>query len=154
MKRKLLHHTGAYLSYALIPVFILSIITFSGTAISAQSAVEAEVSVAITVDAYATQGWKLVEDYAAILTAERVVAAQQLAIPNLSDRQIALYTGYDRMLEYMQADIADKASIENIADINFKKVLQEAPADPILTHLQQNEFTNLYGSLVAKLVNK
>ena len=154
MKRKLLHLTRAYSSYALIPGFLLFVIAFSANAVSAQSAVEAEVSVSVTVDAYATQGWKSVDDYAAILTAERVVAAQQLAIPNLSDRQIALYTGYDRMLGYMQADITDKASIENIADINFKKVLQEAPADPILTHLQQNEFTNLYGSLVAKLVNK
>lgn len=154
MKSKQLHLTRACSLHALIPIFILLAITFSTTAVSAQSAVEAEVTVSITVDAYATQGWKSVEDFTALIAAERIVAAQQLAAPNLSDGQIALYTGYDRLLEYMQADIAVKAPVESIAENNFKKVMQEAPADPVLVHLQQNEFTNLYGSLVAKLVNK
>lgn len=154
MKSKHLHLTGAYLSYALLPIFIVFAITFSATAVSAQSAAETEVTLAITVDAYNTQGWISVDDYTALVAAERVVVAQQLATPSLSDRQIALYTGYDRMLEYMQADLSVKAPLESIAEINFKKVLQEAPADPVLTHLQESEFINLYGSLVVKLVLK
>jgi len=153
MKSKRLHLSGAHLSSALLPIFIFIVITFSATAVAAQTA-EADVTASITVDAYATQGWKAGDDYTAILTAERAVAAQQLAAPNLSDRQIALYTGYDRMLGYMQADMAVKAPVESIAENNFKKVMQEAPADPVLIHLQQNEFTNLYGSLVVKLVLK
>ena len=104
MKSKHLHLAGAYALYALIPIFIFLAITFSATAVSAQAAADAEVTASITVDAYATQGWKSVEDFTALIAAERVVAAQQLATPNLSDRQIALYTGYDRMLGYMESD--------------------------------------------------
>jgi hypothetical protein len=108
-------------------------------------------SALISTEDLSPNAWKAPADYSVILEQERAIAAQQISNSNLNVETIALFAAYDRLLAYMQADLAVKSPIETIADINYKKVVLEAPTDPILKDADSGEFSVLYGSLVSKL---
>jgi len=124
----------------------------SGMALNPLSAQTSEpASALISTEDLSPNAWKAPADYSVILEQERAIAAQQISNSNLNVETIALFAAYDRLLAYMQADLAVKSPIETIADINYKKVVLEAPTDPILKDADSGEFSVLYGSLVSKL---
>jgi hypothetical protein len=125
---------------------------FLSTNISfAQSNIPGTASIS-TVIAEPTGGeWKSHVEYAAVITSMKASTAKILDNPNLPQPERALYTGFDRMLTYIQADIEAQADITKIPEKNYNKVVQEAPSDPILVNMQISEFTALYTTLVDKL---
>ena len=119
--------------------------------LSAQSASVAPGDPISTADLPVTPNWKAAAEYAVVLATERVNAANVLALTNQKQSKTALYTGYDRMLAYMQADLQGNEPIDLIADNNFKRVTLETPADPSLNLMDPVEFKALYDALVIML---
>lgn len=148
MKRSYQRLSGAACHAALIAILTCALWSINSVIVSAQS-IDA-VSLPITTDAM-TGSWKTTADFSAILVAERADAAQVLAGPNLKNAKAALYTGYDRMLAYMQTDLAANTPIEDLVDINYKKVVLETPNDPALKDMDPVEFSALRDALVSKL---
>jgi hypothetical protein len=148
MKRNYLRLSGAACHAALIAILTCALWSINSAAISAQS-IDA-VSLPITTDAM-TGSWKPTVDFSAVLVAERIDAAQVLAGPNLKVDKAALYTGYDRMLAYMQTDLTAIVPLEDLVDINYKKVVLETPNDPALKNMDPAEFSALRDALVSKL---
>lgn len=109
------------------------------------------ISAPISTDDITVKAWKAAPDYAAVVAAERTDAAQAMATPGLKQAKLALYTGYDRMLSYMQADLLAQAPIEETAAKNFQKVTLEAPNDSLLIYMEGAEFNGLYIALLVKL---
>ncbi|MBU6342331.1 MAG: hypothetical protein KGS48_12615 [Bacteroidetes bacterium] len=109
-------------------------------------------SALISTEDLAINGWKETADYTAILAQERILATQEISNSSQNIARLALYTAYDRLLSYMQSDMAAKSPIETIADINYKKLVLETPNDPVLKDMDSGEFSVLYGNLVSKLV--
>jgi len=95
--------------------------------------------------------WKSPVDYTAVITNMKASTATILENPNLQTAERALYTGFDRMLSYIQVDLESHADLTKIAETNYHKVVKEAPSDPILINMQMNEFAALYDILVNKL---
>lgn len=148
MKRNCLHIFKPSYFFALVAILGCTLLTNSVVAQSASVAPGDP----ITTDAYPTHTtWKNSVDYAAVLVAERANAALTLATPNLKQTKVGLYTGYDRMLAYMQVDLGAGVPIEDIASKNFKRVTLETPGDPVLNNMQPTEFAALYDALVVML---
>lgn len=91
--------------------------------------------------------WKSQEEFAKIVASERAIASQKKAIA----AEVVLYTGYDRMLSHMQADLLLKLPLDGMANAAYQKVLADAPSDPILQDLVVPDFAILYAALVTKL---
>jgi hypothetical protein len=130
-------------------VFMIMLVVLNANCLTAQTAPVA--NDLISTEDLAVNGWKESGDYNAILAQERTLAGHEISNANQNAARVALYTAYDRLLSYMQADMAVKNPIETIADINYKKVVLETPADPILKDMDTGEFSVLYGNLVSKL---
>ena len=105
----------------------------------------------ITTDAYTHNDWKIPSDYALVVDEELIVAATLLSNPNNTPEQDALYTGYDRMLAYMKADLLVNEPTATIAANAYKKVQVEAKTDPKLILMKASEFDAFYEALVIKL---
>lgn len=148
MKRNYLRLSGAGCHAALILMLTCALWSMNSTSASAQSADFVSASISMT---DLTGSWKTTVDYSAVLVAERADAAQVLAGSNLKAAKAALYTGYDRMLAYMQTDLAANVPLEDLADINYKKVVLETPNDPVLKNMDPAEFSALRDALVSKL---
>lgn len=95
--------------------------------------------------------WKNPAAYSAVLAAERANTALLLATPGIKDSKVALYKGYDRMLGYMQVDMAANVPVEKIAIKNYNRLLVETPVDSTLNNMQMGEFSDLYNTLIGKL---
>lgn len=134
---------------AIIGSVLLTFFTVSG---SAQSNVEDASSEVITTEAYTADVWKKTDEYSATLTSELNSTEVILGDPNLTIQQKSLYLGYQRMLTYMQSDMALKLPIENIPSDNFKKVNLEALSDPKLINMRASDFNLKFNLLVAKLL--
>ena len=104
-----------------------------------------------TVDLGGQSAWKAVPEYTAVVAAERASTAIFLANPNTKEPNTSSYTSYDRMLAYMQADLAAGVPIEDIALKSFTKVVLEAPGDPALVNMQMVDFVALYDALLLQL---
>ncbi|MFN0174062.1 MAG: hypothetical protein ACKVU0_05390 [Saprospiraceae bacterium] len=127
-----------------------AILSFSATTVAAQT--NASVAAPISMeDLPQVPEWKSPTEYSAVLVTERANAAQILAAPTTKELAFALYTGYDRMLSYMETDMAAGVPIEKIAVNNFNKVNQEAISDPALVNMQAAEFNALYEALLVML---
>lgn len=131
---------------------ILSIVLFTSSFTAAQAnASVAPVPPISTVDLPQEAEWKPAVNYAAVVASERDVAAQELANPTTKETGFALYTAYDRMLAYMEADLVAGNPIEEIAEKNYKRVVEESYSDPALVNLEAAEFSNLYDALIGML---
>ena len=135
-------------------VLIGILLAFSVTSGSAQSNISASTMDMVPLSDYPHDAiWKTPLDCASVIAAERASIAQLLAAPNLKDAKIALYKGYDRMLVYIQADLASDHPIADIAAKNFGQVNQEASTDPQLKDMLADEFSAMYQDLIGKLSN-
>ena len=134
----------------MVAILSCALFGFSANSVSAQTT--ASVAAPISVEDLPQEPeWKSAVEYSAVLAAERANAAQTLAAPTTKELEFALYTGYDRMLAYMEADMAAGVPIEKIAVNNFNKVNQEAISDPALVNMQAAEFNALYEALLVML---
>ena len=95
--------------------------------------------------------WKSPVEYSAVISAMKANTTKILADPNTPQPERVLYTGFDRMLSYIQADLEAHLDLTKIAEKNYNKVVLEAPSDPILINMSMSEFAALYNSLVEKL---
>lgn len=124
--------------------------------ITADSYAQTNASVApvppISTEDYPGPKWKSPVDYSATLTTEQSNTAVKLAEPNLPADILGLYTGYDRMLTYMQEDLTNQLAIGDIALKNFNRVLEETPGDAILKYMHTKDFQILYDALLPKLI--
>lgn len=148
MKKNILRLSWAGSHAALFTLLLCACWSLNSVTLSAQSADFVSASIS-TVDLVGS--WKPSVDYSAVLVAERADAAQVLAGPNLKVDKAALYTGYDRMLAYMQTDLAANAPIDDLVEINYKKVVLETPNDPALKNMDPAEFSALRDALDSKL---
>lgn len=148
MKRNEQRLSGAGCNILFIAMLTFAFWSFNSFAVSAQT-IDA-VSLPITTDAMSSS-WKTTVDFSAVLLAERTDAAQVLASPNLKSARSALYTAYDRMLAYMQVDLAANVPLEDLLDINYKKVVFEAPNDQAIKSMDSSEFDALRDALASKL---
>jgi hypothetical protein len=141
-------------TFCLLAISLCLLCSFSG--LNAQTTNLEPVSEVIAIEALTSDEteWKISSDYNAVIISERAATAESLNTPNLTSAEIALYTGYDRMLAYMQTDMAVKDPIETVAEKNFKKVLADASTDPALANLPDSAFTLLYANLLTKLIIK
>lgn len=96
--------------------------------------------------------WKSTFDYSGVLTAERDVAASQIIAPGAALAHVALYTGYDRLLAYMQADVAAQLPKDGIVANSFQKVVAEMPNDPILVNMDIAKLAELRTILTGELL--
>lgn len=153
MKKAYSSIASAFPKFSMAAMFgflLLNVFAISASAQSAEPAAPAAIS---TVD-LEDPNWKIPSEYGSIVSAERAIAAQKMAGQGIPAAELATLTGYDRMLEYMQADLAAWLPIGSIAAINHKRVLTEAPAEPALQAMDVPAFNEFYTSLVAKLVRQ
>ncbi len=127
------------------------LLTLFVTSVSAQSISASTMDMVPVGDLSHDAIWKTPVDYSQVIAAERVSTAQLLATPNLKDAKIALYQGYDRMLVYIQTDLAADLPLTEIAAKSFGRVNQEASSDPVLKDMPVDEFSDLYQALIGKL---
>ncbi len=152
MKRTCLHLSKSSCFYAIVGIITCALLSFSATTAVAQgNASVAPMPPISTEDLPHELEWKNAVDYAAVLASERANTAVTLAGPNIKEIALGVYTGYDRMLAYMQQDLIDNVAIEKIAEKNYNKVLAETPSDPILVNMESTEFDALYVALLAML---
>ena len=155
MKRNclLLHRSSCF--FAMIAIISCALLTISASTVSAQANASAApgepVSTADLDLGQQPTDWKSAVDYSTVVASERANAALILAAPTTKEPTISLYTGYDRMLAYMQADMIAGVPIEEIAINNFKKVRLESLTDPLLTNMEEAEFSAMYTALVGML---
>ena len=146
--------TGSHTSRFFLGLSIVCCSLFS--LIAADTYAQANASVApvpeISTEDYPGPKWKSPVDYSAVLTSEQSNAAVKLAEPNLPADILGLYTGYDRMLTYMQEDLTNQSAIGDIALKNFNRVLEETPGDAILKNMHTKDFQILYDALLPKLI--
>lgn len=128
-----------------------ALLSFSATTAAAQANSVAPAPPISIEDLPQKPEWKDPVDYAAVIASERNNTSTTLSTPDLKDAAIALYTGYDRMLSYMQQDMINNVPIEEIAEKNYNKVVAETPSDPILVNMEASEFNALYAALLGML---
>jgi len=133
---------------AFVAMISLALATTATAQANASTASEPPIS---TEDLQQESDWKSPVDYSAVVASERATAGQVLASPTTKELDFALYTAYDRMLAYMEADMIAGVPIEKVAENNFFKVTEEAASDPTLTNLEMAAFNSLYASLVVML---
>ena len=105
----------------------------------------------ISTEDYPGTKWKSPSEYSLVLSTEQSSIATILSTPNLNEVELGLYTGYARMLTYMQEDITNQTAIEEIASKSYQRVRSETPADPILKHMIVKDFETLYAALLPQL---
>jgi hypothetical protein len=151
MKKEILHL--AVSNRPLSMVYFLGFMLFfvCPNAVFGQSISSEAPPTSISTELYADNNWKSPTNYAAVVAAERVIAAQKLGAPSIKVAEKALFTGYDRMLAFMQTDLAANAPIADIAANNFKRVNLQVPNDALLQPMQVVDFNALYASLISKL---
>ena len=98
--------------------------------------------------------WKSISDFSEVIASERLVANHKINAPGLPLPQVALYRGYDRMLSYVQADIAASLPLDGIVQNNFQRVLQETPNDPLLSSMDSIELSILRDRLIGELLKQ
>jgi hypothetical protein len=138
------------LKFKLAAILLPAIIMVSTVTVFAQSN-EPAIGTLSETPVLIVSEWKSRLDYTAVINSFKTSTASILAEANLQQSKKALYTGFDRLLTYMQADVESNFELGNIADKNYKKVVQEAPSDPILINMQMDEFAALYDVLINKL---
>lgn len=143
-----IHTIHFFYGVSLTCLFLLSIVT---SGLTAQANASIAPSDPISTEDLSIVKWKSPVEYDAVLTSERAGMALKLADPDLKIHLHALYSGYDRMLSYMQADRAQSMTLGEIAFDNYKKVLAETPGDDILKNMHTEDFDALYDILVTKL---
>lgn len=74
-----------------------------------------------------------------------------LSTPGLQPTDIANYTAYDKLIAYIQADITSGQKLEEIAVSNFQRVVDEAPADPVIKYLHVGSLRNAFNQLIEKM---
>ncbi len=150
MKRNCLLFPSPTAFFVLVSIISCTLLAVSTTSVSAQA--NAAVAAVISIEDIPQEPeWKSPAEYSAVLSSERANAAQTLVAPTTKELVFALYTGYDRMLAYMEADMAAGIPIEKIAENNFNKVNQEAISDPALVNMEAAEFNALYVALLVML---
>lgn len=97
-------------------------------------------------------GWKSPVEFSTVLLTEKANITQLLADPNLKPHQTGLYTGYDRMVAYMQEDLAAHVPINEIPERNYKRILSEVPTDPVMKYMYPQDFAVMYEQLKARLI--
>lgn len=153
-------HTSATIKSGVLPsqfFMVLSIVCcglFSMTAVdmSAQAISTTAPADPISTEDYPGTKWMSPADYASVLSTEQSNTATKLANPNLGQVELGLYTGYARMITYMQDDLNNHSAIGEIAFKSYKRVVSETPADPILKHMYPKDFQILYDALLPKLI--
>jgi len=137
---------------AVIAVFILLFSGFSFSCLTAQSNPIEPGSEVITTDAYTKEDWKDPASYASVIVTEKNNNDIKLSEPGLSGEQFALYTGYKKLLDYMQIDLSSKSNLEAIASTNYQKIIVESQTDPILLKMRITDFNGKFNSLVGFLL--
>jgi hypothetical protein len=117
----------------------------------AQSAIPGTASISTVVADPAGGEWKTPVEYSAVLTAMKASTQKILTDPNSPPSEHTLYTGFNRLLSYMQADMEAHLDISKIAEKNYNQVVLEAATDPVLINMSMSDFASLYNSLDEKL---
>lgn len=152
MKRNCLLLPRPSCFFAVVAIMSCAFLSFSASTVAAQANASVAPAPPISTEDYPQESdWKSPVDYSAVVASERANAVQTLASPTTKEPTFALYTGYDRMLAYMEADMIAGVPIEKIAQNNFNKVTQEASSDPALVNMDAAEFNGLYAALVVML---
>jgi hypothetical protein len=128
------------------------VLTFSSTSLLAQQSELTAPGDLISTEDLSEVKWKSSVEYAAILTIERNSTIVLLADPNLKSHELGLYTGYSRMLAYMQEELNEEGNNNELALNNYKRILTEMPEDAIMKNMHPEEFATLYSTLVTKLI--
>ena len=75
-----------------------------------------------------------------------------LAAPGLPLADRALFLSYQRLLDYLQADIQAGTPVDESLVKNFDKVVAGAPQDPVLKFLPPNALTTMLPGLLEALI--
>lgn len=142
------HTSNFVLGLSMVCCFLFSMT--SGT-ITAQANASVAPVPQISTEDYPGPKWKSSVDYSAVLTTEQSNTVLKLADPNLLPHDIGLYTGYNRMLTYMQEELTNQLAVEEIALKSFNRVFAETPGDAILKNMHAKDFETIYASLLPKL---
>jgi hypothetical protein len=140
-------------SKGLIAVLLLvASFFFASTNISiAQPGIPGTASISTVVADPTISQWKNTVEYSAVITSMKTSTTKILENPNTPPAERTLYTGFDRLLTYIQSDIEAHHDLTKIAEKNYNQVVQEASSDPVLINMSMGEFAVLYNSLVDKL---
>ena len=95
--------------------------------------------------------WKSSVDLNEALVSERAKMDVMLAAPGLPLADRALFLSYQRLLDYLQADIQAGTPVNESLVKNFDKVVAGAPYDPDLKYLPLNGMTTLLPGLLEAL---
>lgn len=143
------HTSRFFIGLSIVCCFLFSLVSADSFAqVNATVAPVPEIS---TVD-YPVIYWKSPVDFSEVLTAEQTNTALRLADPNLPSSELGLYTGYKKMLLYMQEELASQTEVDQIASKSLNKVLAEIPGDPIMQYMSTVDFQSLYDKLIIKLI--
>lgn len=95
--------------------------------------------------------WKAAPDLNAAIGQERTKMDVMLAAPDLPLTDRSIFLCYQRLLDYVQADVQGGAAVDEAMGSNYEKVLNEAPQDPDLKHLPDYGLSSLIPGLVEAL---
>ena len=138
-----------FLGLTIVCCCLLSLSTMD---IAAQANASLAPAPEISTEDYPGTKWKSPTEYAIVLTSERTNTALKLADPNLEAHELGLYTGYDRLLSYMQEDLNNQLAIADIAITSFNRVVAETPTDVILKYMRSKDFQTMYDALLPLLI--
>lgn len=143
-----IHTSRFFLVLSIVCCSLFSMIT---NEITAQTNATIATTVEISTEDYPVIYWKSPVDFSEVLTSEQSNTALRLADPNLPANEFGLYTGYKKMLTYMQEELDNQTAVDQIALKSLNKVLAEIPGDPIMQNMNTKDFQSLYDKLVLKL---
>jgi len=132
-------------------LLVASFFLVSSNTSFAQSAIPGTASISTVLAEPTVSQWKSPVEYSAVITSMKASTAKILADPNTPPSERTLYTGFDRMLSYIQADLEAHLDISKIGEKNYNKVVLEASTDPILVNMSMSDFASLYNALDEKL---
>ena len=95
--------------------------------------------------------WKPVPEMNQKIDQERARTNVLLALSDLQPTDRSLYLSYERLLDYVQADIQSNVPVDEAISKNYQKVLNGAYKDPDLMNLPPNSLAGLMPALLEAL---
>ena len=123
---------------------------FSPTSFAQSNATSPTSEIPVAKD-YAGTKWKTTPELINTFTIEHNQNLQVLSSPGLQPTDIAIYTGYDHLLSFIQADLPSGNPLADIAVADFQKVVDEAQTNPTLKYLHVGALRNLFNQLIEKM---
>jgi|WetSurMetagenome_2_1015567.scaffolds.fasta_scaffold305050_1 hypothetical protein len=132
-------------------ILVCTVLVLGTSAVVAQSnSTVANGEIPVAKD-YVGMKWKTTPDLISTFAIEHNQNQIILASSGLQATDVAIYTAYDHLLIYIQADLPGGIPLQEIAVANFQKVVDEAPADATLKYLHVGSLRNLFNQLIEKM---